>query len=106
MGWGSARLWGSTSGKYPSGGVELGQPREVWAARLTSLHSRSSLGGPAHGLLNWEGGKKSGDGVWGHCSEKGFEGASGKKLTVGVGSGRPWGLLKKRIPDNAKELHF
>lgn len=75
MGWGSARLWGSISGKYPSLGVELGQPREVWAARLTSL---PSMGDPAHGLLNWEEGRKSGDGVWGHCSEKGSEGAFGR----------------------------
>lgn len=58
----------------------------------------------------------------GCCSEKGFKGAFGEKLTVDVGSEGPGvslgvrdqrcGIRKalrsveKRIPDNAKEFHF
>lgn len=49
-------------------------------------------GGPAPGLLDWEEGKKVGNGVWRYCSEKDSEGAFGEKLTVDVGSGRSWGL--------------
>jgi hypothetical protein len=56
--------------------------------------------------LDWEEGRKAGDGVWGYCSEKDSEGPFGEKLTVDVGSGRPWSLLKREFEIMQKNSTF